>query len=199
MSSHFSSFIITCVIIFNMEDFLNERLSLWERSFLGSFKNKGCKSLLILQIGRLRYSKGRKVPDFRLEPNWPFHTVPPKPDSKATHSFHDAFRSDGDPHISPVSEFALNVIPRMWRLWYSPCTKARIHHHQCSSWQPLLGSSLCQPRAEHLSLMDPCLHWYSWEPYSGVDSLTGWHADWGSDSCDFSQGIMVNMCQNQNF
>ena len=39
MSSHFSSFIITCVIIFNMEDFLNERLG-YGKSFLERFKNR---------------------------------------------------------------------------------------------------------------------------------------------------------------
>ena len=37
--------------------------------------------------------------------------------------------------------------------WFSPC--AIKHNSPChSSWQPLLGSSLCQCCAEHLSLMD---------------------------------------------
>ena len=39
MSSHVSSFIITCVIILNMEGFLNERLG-YGKSFLERFKNR---------------------------------------------------------------------------------------------------------------------------------------------------------------
>ena len=37
--------------------------------------------------------------------------------------------------------------------WYSPCAKPTIHPCH-SSWQPLLGSCLCQCCAEHLSLID---------------------------------------------
>ena len=36
MSSHFSSFIITCVIILNMEDFFKRETWLWEK-FLRTF------------------------------------------------------------------------------------------------------------------------------------------------------------------
>ena len=56
------------------------------------------------------------MPDFRLETYWPYHTVPPKPDSKATHRFMMPSEVMGVLTLALFSEFALNVIPRMWRL-----------------------------------------------------------------------------------
>ena len=56
------------------------------------------------------------MPDFRLETYWPYHTVSPKPDSKATHRFMIPSEVMGILILALFSEFALNVIPRMWRL-----------------------------------------------------------------------------------
>ena len=56
--------------------------------------------------------------------------------------------------IAPLpSEVSSNVISRMCRLLIF--TLCKNHNSPChSSWQPLLGSCLCQPCAEHLSLID---------------------------------------------
>ena len=43
MSSHFSSFIMTCVIILNMEDFFKERLG-YGKSFLEHFKGEDSRA-----------------------------------------------------------------------------------------------------------------------------------------------------------
>ena len=56
------------------------------------------------------------MPDFRLETYWPYHTVPPKPDSKAIHMFTMPSAVMGILTLALFSEVALNMISRMWRL-----------------------------------------------------------------------------------
>ena len=64
--------------------------------------------------------------------------------------------------------------PECGGYWYSPCTKATIHPCH-SSWQPLLGSSLFQPRAEHLGLMDLACFGLMRALFRGWILSTGWH------------------------
>ena len=139
------------------------------------------------------------MPDFRLETYWPYLTVPPKPESKATHRFTTPSAVMGILTLALFSEVASNMISRMWRLLI--LTLYKTHNSplsflltaiaglfsmpaSCSAFEPH-GPCLLWSRESHAQGLDS-LHWMAWptEDQTAVISL---------------KTLRVNMCQNQNF
>ena len=131
------------------------------------------KDLLTLQIWRLRQ---------RLKSAWfqvgdllaILHCLSQTSDSKATHGFTLTSAVMGMLTSVMFPEVASNVISRIWRLLIFILCKNRIHPCH-SSWQPLLGSSLCQCCAEHLSLMDLACFGLMRALFRGWILSIGWH------------------------
>ena len=125
-------------------------------------------------MGRLR-QRQRKVPYSRLEIHWPYLTASPKPQILShTHSFTLMSAVMGVLTLALFPQVTSNVISRIWRLLIFILCKNRIHPCH-SSWQPLLGSSLCQCCAEHLSLMDLTCFGLMRALFRGWILSTGWH------------------------
>ena len=131
------------------------------------------KDLLTLQIWRLRQ---------RLKSAWfqvgdllaILHCLSQTSDSKATHGFTLTSAVMGMLTSVVFPEVASNVISRIWRLLIFNLCKN--HIHPChSSWQPLLGSSLYQCCAEHLSLMDLACFGLMRALFRGWILSIGWH------------------------
>ena len=112
---------------------------------------RSCKGLLILLFGRPR-QQGGKVPDSRLETYWPYLTASPNPQIPRLLTGSRWRRQWwGSTRQCRCQKLLRMWYPRLGRSWFSPCVKTTIH--PCHSWQPLLGSSLCQLCAEF---------WTSW-------------------------------------
>ena len=156
------------------------------------------KDLLTLQIWRLRQ---------RLKSAWfqvgdllaILHCLSQTSDSKATHGFTLTSAVMGMLTSVVFPEVASNVISRIWRLLIFILCKNRIHPCH-SSWQPLLGSSLCQCCAEHLSLMDLACFGLHESRAQGLDSLhwMAWQTE-DQTAVIFLKTPRVNMCQRLIF
>ena len=139
------------------------------------------------------------MPDFRLETYWPYLTVPPKPDSKATHRFTTPSAVMGILTLALFSEVASNMISRMWRLLI--LTLYKTHNSPLSVLLTAIAGLFSMPAScSAFEPHGPCLLWSHESHAQGLDSLH-WMA-WPTEdqtAVISHKTLRVNMCQTQNF